>query len=138
MNIRHATIEDAENIHRLAVAAFGQDQVPLALINQQLQAGRVVYLMADDLSAFLSYRTVIDETDMAFIAVSPDHQGQGAGQQLLSAFFAEVQPGKIFLEVAENNHVARHLYEKNGFQIYARRENYYHDGQTAILMEKIL
>lgn len=138
MNIRQATIEDATAIHALALAAFGRDQVPLRLIEQQLNFGRVTYLVTEDFSAFLSYRQTLDEVDLSFVAVNPNAQGKGLGQALLQAMLAQLQDVTVYLEVAENNQVARHLYEKAGFQIYARREKYYHDGQTAIMMEKSL
>ncbi|GAP03135.1 acetyltransferase [Fructobacillus pseudoficulneus] len=138
MNIRQATIEDAAAIHALAMAAFGRDQVPLTLIEQQLNFGRVTYLVMEDFSAFLSYRQTLDEVDLSFVAVKPNAQGKGLGQSLLQAMLAQLQDVTVYLEVAENNQVARHLYEKAGFQIYARREKYYHDGQTAIMMEKSL
>ena len=44
---------------------------------------------------------------------------------------------KIFLEVAENNHPARAMYERNGFVQIGVRPKYY-DGIDAILMEKKL
>lgn len=120
------------------MAAFGRDQVPLTLIEQQLNFGRVTYLVMEDFSAFLSYRQTLDEVDLSFVAVKPNAQGKGLGQSLLQAMLAQLQDVTVYLEVAENNQVARHLYEKAGFQIYARREKYYHDGQTAIMMEKSL
>ena len=44
---------------------------------------------------------------------------------------------KMFLEVAENNHPARALYEHNGYIQIGMRPKYY-DGVDAILMEKQL
>ena len=45
---------------------------------------------------------------------------------------------KIFLEVSENNIIAKLLYENQGFKEIYRRENYYKDGSCAIIMEKFI
>jgi ribosomal protein S18 acetylase RimI-like enzyme len=52
------------------------------------------------------------------LAVLPAHQGQGAGRRLLEEIEGRArQLGccKITLEVFENNHRARYLYERAGF-----------------------
>ncbi|WP_338344328.1 GNAT family N-acetyltransferase [Fructobacillus evanidus] len=157
MNIKRATIDDSPRIHQIALAAFSRDQVPKRLIDEQLAAGRVTYLLAEiDAQApakadfndgavedtriigFLSYRAILDEVDLSFLAVDPAFQGQGMARELMQAFCEQNNDRTAFLEVAENNVSARRLYEKFGFEIYARRDGYYHDGQTAILMEKNL
>lgn len=157
LNIKTATIDDSQRIHQIALAAFSRDQVPKRLIDEQLAAGRVTYLLAeidaqapaktdlDDGAAeetkivgFLSYRAILDEVDLSFLAVDPAFQGQGIARELMQAFCEQNNERKAYLEVAENNVAARRLYETFGFEIYARRDGYYHDGQTAILMEKNL
>ena len=46
----------------------------------------------------------------------------------------------IYLEVAESNNAARNLYEKFGFFVVARRENYYRTArltpETALIMKR--
>ncbi len=48
----------------------------------------------------------------------------------------------IFLEVEENNHPARRLYERNGFSTVGRRESYYRQSGgeqlNALLMRRDL
>ncbi|WP_338380101.1 GNAT family N-acetyltransferase [Fructobacillus cardui] len=158
MNIKTATIDDSLRIHQVALAAFSRDRVPKRLIDEQLAAGRVTYLLAEtdaqepakadlldegtvegtQVVGFLSYRAILDEVDLSFLAVDPAFQGQGIARELMQALCEQNNERKAYLEVAENNVSARRLYEKFGFEIYARRDGYYHDGQTAILMEKNL
>lgn len=158
LNIKTATIDDSLRIHQVALAAFSRDRVPKRLIDEQLAAGRVTYLLAEtdaqepakadlldegtvegtQVVGFLSYRAILDEVDLSFLAVDPAFQGQGIARELMQALCEQNNERKAYLEVAENNVSARRLYEKFGFEIYARRDGYYHDGQTAILMEKNL
>ncbi len=158
LNIKTAIIDDSLRIHQIALAAFSRDQVPKRLIDEQLAAGQVTYLLAEtdaqapakadlldegtvegtQVVGFLSYRAILDEVDLSFLAVDSAFQGQGIARELMQAFCEQNNERKAYLEVAENNVSARRLYEKFGFEIYARRDGYYHDGQTAILMEKNL
>ena len=70
-------------------------------------------------NGFAVWRVVADESEI----IENDAKQRGAQ--------------KIFLEVAENNHPARAMYERNGFVQIGVRPKYY-DGIDAILMEKKL
>ncbi|MFC4761091.1 GNAT family N-acetyltransferase [Fructobacillus durionis] len=135
--LRAATNEDLEMIAGIAESAFGQhNPLPRNLIAQQLSAGRVSYLIDGSGAAFISFSQVLDEIEIYDLAVVKGRQGQGIGQVLFNTFLQEYADNHFFLEVAEGNLAARHIYEKMGFQQYHERSNYYQDGQTAILMEK--
>lgn len=74
------------------------------------------------------------------IAVAKDIRGRGYGEILLKHFLGRTEKHnseEIFLEVGEHNIQAKTLYEKFGFKIVARRENYYQKtGEDAFLMKK--
>ena len=97
---------------------------------------------SDELVGYGSLVTVLDEGDIANIAVRSDKRGQGLGRTLLSALEAEAQKrgvSYLHLEVRESNSPARHLYESFGFQIDGIRKNYYTKPQeNAVLMTKKL
>jgi ribosomal-protein-alanine N-acetyltransferase len=84
---------------------------------------------------------LFEDAELANIAVSPTHRGQGIGKLLMEkmhdyakTFGAE----RMLLEVRVSNQNAIGLYEKYGYEKYGLRENYYADGEDAYLMPKSL
>lgn len=91
-------------------------------------------------NGFIVYRAVADEAEIITIGVAPDARRTGIAAAMLAIVENDLKKRgvkKIFLEVAENNSPARHLYETNGYVQIAVRPKYY-DGIDAILMEKKL
>ncbi len=91
-------------------------------------------------NGFIVYRAAADEAEIITIGVAPDTRRTGIAAAMLAIVENDLKKRdvkKIFLEVAENNSPARHLYETNGYVQIAVRPKYY-DGIDAILMEKKL
>ena len=91
-------------------------------------------------NGFAVWRVVADESEIITIGVHPNARRAGIASAMLTLIENDAkQRGaqKIFLEVAENNHPARAMYERNGFVQIGVRPKYY-DGIDAILMEKKL
>ena len=75
------------------------------------------------------------------IAVSPSHQGRGIAGMLLDTLEQQAaQLNQVFLrlEVRQDNPAAIGLYEKRGYRRFGTIKDYYHDGQSALRMEKRL
>ena len=75
------------------------------------------------------------------LAVKPARQGAGRGRRLVEAALARLAghgAEQARLEVRPSNEPARHLYESAGFDVVGRRENYYRDGEDALLMARQL
>lgn len=73
---------------------------------------------------------VLDEGEIANIAVAPAARGTGVGARLLDAALAEARRrgvAQMFLEVRESNAVARRLYASRGFIELGRRKRYYRE-----------
>jgi len=73
-------------------------------------------------------RSVQSEAEMLSFGVVPSRRNFGVGRALLEATIESVQRQSIpaiFLEVAEDNHAARNLYEKYQFTQVGRRPKYY-------------
>lgn len=82
-------------------------------------------------AGFILTRTLLDETEILTLAVSPRFQRRGLGRQLIEKIFPK---GQIFLEVSVSNSAARRLYEACGFARAGVRRGYYQDGSDAIVM----
>jgi ribosomal-protein-alanine N-acetyltransferase len=75
------------------------------------------------------------------IAVDSEYRGRGVGRALLKAAFNTLrkrQIGFVQLEVRMSNHIAQRLYRSTGFMEVGFIPFYYKDGETAIVMRKVL
>lgn len=91
-------------------------------------------------NGFIVYRVTLDEAELITIGVHPDTRRGGIAATMIELMIRDlVARGvkQVFLEVAENNHPARALYECHGFVTVGRRPKYY-DGIDAILMAREL
>ena len=85
------------------------------------------------------------EAEIITMAILPKYQNQGIGFLILTeleGILSEISCNKVFLEVASNNLIAIHLYDKLGFKSFGIRKNYYSISENkkvnAILMKKII
>ena len=85
------------------------------------------------------------EAEIITMAILPKYQNQGIGFLILTeleGILSEISCNKVFLEVASNNLIAIHLYNKLGFKSFGIRKNYYSVSENkkinAILMKKII
>ncbi|MEM2955972.1 MAG: N-acetyltransferase [Candidatus Pacearchaeota archaeon] len=79
--------------------------------------------------------------DLYWIAVLPSFQKQGIGTLLMNEMERDVKAkgGKaIILETSssENYLVARHMYEKLGYKLIAKIENFYSEGEDKLIYKK--
>jgi len=77
---------------------------------------------------YLGAHQVLDEFDIARVAVHPDFRSRGVGFWLLSAAkrYAQTHGGtRMMLEVRRSNAVARTLYERFGFTVDGVRPRFY-------------
>ena len=97
----------------------------------------LVALDGDRVAGYVGSQTVMDESDMMNVAVSPDYRRQGIGEQLvLSLADALKEKGShcLTLEVRASNDPAIGLYEKLGFQQVGLRKNYYRNPKEDALI----
>jgi len=72
--------------------------------------------------------TVIDQSELGNVAVSPEARGQGVGGALVETVIERVKERgarELFLEVRESNDVAQGIYRSRGFVVVGRRRSYY-------------
>ena len=100
------------------------------------------YLVALDKQEIVGYGGVAiagDVADIHTLTVIPSHRRKGIATQILAELesWALSKGIKDFmLEMREGNLEAQPLYEKYGFQVISRRDNYYAPGIHALIMRK--
>jgi len=75
------------------------------------------------------------------IGVRPEYRREGLARLLMQGAHKEVYRlcgESIILEVRRANHAARQLYLSLGFDEVGKRQGYYSDGESAIVMRKFL
>ena len=103
------------------------------------------WLVAVEDDAVLGYigsQTVLDESDMMNVAVSPAHRRKGIAEALVLALadaLREKGSVKLALEVRASNAPAITLYEKLDFKPIGLRKNYYRNPkEDALILQKEL
>jgi ribosomal-protein-alanine N-acetyltransferase len=79
------------------------------------------------------------ELHLLNLAIDPAWRGRGFGNRLLQWILAggkKERASNVYLEVRLSNHGAIRLYEKNGFQRFSQRKNYYNNPQEDALILK--
>ncbi len=82
----------------------------------------------DQLAAYAILWKVLDEGELANLAVRSDLQGRGIGSGLLSRMLEVAEDSgvrSLYLEVRESNGRAREMYDRRGFHEIGVRKGYY-------------
>ena len=74
---------------------------------------------------------------IATIGVAPEYRQRGIGRQLLRACEARLRTSLLRLSVRVTNQGAIRLYEQEGYAQVEVWQNYYKDGEAAVVMEKV-
>lgn len=95
----------------------------------------------EQVAGFLVFWRVLDEAELATLAVHPAFRQRGIARLLLQTAMdsAYAEGARIYhLEVRAENEAAQKLYRSLGFEVVGRRPKYYKDnGEDAILMTKV-
>ena len=135
--VRLAKESDIANIYDLE-CEYGFDMYSRDLIESDIKNSQTITLVAlvdDCVVAYLSAMVVIDECELLKIIVRQENRHQGIGKKLISflkKYCGDNDIKIIFLEVREDNCVARTFYESTGFDTIGTRKGYY-NGIDAIL-----
>ena len=143
LRIRAARPDDAPGVIAIDQASFAHPWAPSTMESavQKAAQGDYILLVAEKdgaICGFVVAWTVLDEGEIATLAVCESARGQGIGRRLLEAALDACQRQgavEIFLEVRPGNAAARRLYESCGFQIAGVRKHYYKDGDDAMVMK---
>ena len=131
VTVSAATRADLDAVAELEVIAFADPwtrQAFEAALKERHARFRVARGSDGDVIGYLIAWFVLDEGEIANLAVIPAARRRGVARALLEAIIAEARDARIarlFLEVRESNAAARALYASRGFTPVARRPRYY-------------
>lgn len=143
MRLRVATREDVARVVAIEHEAFS-DAWSRASFERLVGDARTLFLVAHDASAtvqgYVVAWYVVDEGEIANLAVSSAARRRGIGSTLLDAALAEARARgalTVYLEVRDSNESARSLYATRGFVQVTRRRRYYRDPTEDALVLKV-
>ena len=142
MEIRKMTAREVPQVAELEKLCFAMPWSEKSVAGE-LDNPLALWLVAMDgesLAGYVGSQTVMDETDMMNLAVTPQFRRQGVGEALVNALVAslkELGSRCLTLEVRDSNVPARALYAKLGFAEVGRRRGYYRDPrEDALILRK--
>lgn len=142
MSVRVATSDDLAAIMTIERAAFADDAWSEASMAAELASPHGHYVVADEAGVVVGYaglRAVAGapDADVQTIALADAARGRGRGRMLLRTLLAEAArrgAREVFLDVRDDNPVARSLYTSEGFAEIGRRPRYYPGPVDAVVM----
>ena len=142
MRIAHMTAEHVPQVAALEKVCFS-DPWSEKSVASELENPLSCWLVALDgetVAGYVGSQTVMDETDMMNIAVSPASRRQGVARALIEALVSALRERgskQLTLEVRASNGPARQLYESLGFLQVGLRKNYYQNPkEDALILRK--
>lgn len=143
VSIRRAEFPDVPAMAAIESASFSNPWNPHAFRSLVTRDEVVVLVAEDPEDGVVGYAVswwVLDEAELANIAVREDHRGSGVGSALLDRVLDEMRArevDRVFLEVRMSNQRAHGLYLKRGFTQIGLRKGYYRNpGEDARILEK--
>lgn len=142
MEIRTATILDLAALTKLEQSCFGRDAWPFLDLIAVLTFADVVRLKAVEDGQMVGFAAGDPRPGEGFswiatIGVVPEFRRRGIARDLLRACESRLQTPKLKLSVRASNDAALRLYEQEGYARVNVWQNYYRDGEAAIVMEKV-
>jgi len=146
IELRRATAADISEIAALERVCYGDPWPPSAFAALPENA-RVFFAVARHdpggrLAGYVVAWFVMDEGELANLAVAPEERRQGIGRVLLDAMLVDATSrgtAQVYLEVRESNAAARELYASRGFEEVGRRKQYYRTpSEDALILRRTL
>jgi ribosomal-protein-alanine N-acetyltransferase len=121
---------DVETVAVLEKAAFSTPWDAATFLRLLDRPGAELWVTEDagEVVAYAVLWCILDQGELANIAVAPRARGRGHGGRLLDHLVGVARSrgvGRLFLEVRESNDVALNLYDSRGFRRIGARKGYY-------------
>lgn len=144
MIVRLSTKEDLPEIERIENAVFPGDRLSRRNLRYLLASKSTLMLTLVLNGAIVGYSLIgfrKGSTRARLYSIAVEPTGRGLGRLLLGASERAARTRgalALRLEVRADNGEAIRLYEKNGYRVFGRHEDYYEDGAEALRFEKPL
>lgn len=146
MTVRAATETDVDAVAALELDAFPADawtpEFLYAAVRGELATISVhVATLDDEVVGHAIVSTLFEVSELQRIATGSAHRRTGIATALLAemiSFAAAAGAERMLLEVREGNKPALAFYARAGFEEIDRRQRYYRDGTTAIVLQLTL
>ena len=144
--IRSAAPEDVDAVAAIEASSFSNPWHPKTF-RSLVAEGRVRALVAEDPAGeIVGYAVVwwvLDQGELANLAVMERYRGMGVGSALLDRVLADARAGEVeslFLEVRMSNEPAQALYLSRGFAQVAVRKDYYKNPRedARVLLKRLM
>jgi ribosomal-protein-alanine N-acetyltransferase len=144
--LRRATADDLPDVLALERTCYG-DPWPASAFASLPGNARVFFTVAREdirgsLTGYVVAWYVMDEGELANLAVAQDARGRGVGKVLLDAMLQDAASrsiSSVYLEVRESNAAARKLYTTRGFEVIGRRKGYYRNPvEDALILRRTI
>jgi ribosomal-protein-alanine N-acetyltransferase len=138
------TLSDVSEVARIETAAFSTPWSETTFLSLLDRSGVELWVAewGDQLAAYAILWRVLDEGELANIAVRPDLRGRGIGSGLLGRILKVAEESgvrSLYLEVRESNELARQMYARRGFHEIGVRKGYYEGPrEDACVLKKCL
>ena len=144
IEITPATQLDLHRLTELESEIFVSDRISCRQFKYLLTKANSIVVKAEKAKVVLGYMVLLmrkksRKLRVYSIGVVDSARRYGIAGSLL--MYAEKEAmnrhkSRLTLEVCEHNHPALKLYAENGFSVYGRKEDYYENGCTALLLQK--
>lgn len=133
--------QNASELFEIDKKCFSFDSWSEQVYEQEIMQNNKYYYVAklDGKNiAFVGFETNADDMNLQKIAVLEDYRNCGVATKLFEYSLQkkhELNKDKYFLEVDVKNDSAIKLYEKLGFKVLQKRDNYYKNGDACFVMQ---
>lgn len=132
---------EAERTDSFALTAKKEGMLVGFIISRLITSEALYYTNENPAEITIENKITAGEAEIYNIAVHDAFRGKGIGGNLLEALFYRLAHRHnnvcVWLEVRESNAAAIGFYEKNKFEIYRTRRNFYADpSENALIMRR--
>ncbi len=142
IEILEMTLEDLAQIENCLNCDF-DDFWSASILKSELMGQNKTYIVAkknEEIVGFAGFMQNFSEVEIMNIVVKKNCRGRGIGKILLQEIIENAKNHdvqEIFLEVNENNKIARCLYQNMGFAELGKRKNYYKQESAIVMLKKV-